>query len=158
MKSIHYTPSDELKKLAEELKVKYLDVIGYVEIDKIFFAFKGGDVSEWFTCEILGLQNEWIKHSNSSSEEVKVYCIAFSYDFYKRIDGALLQWTLLDLLYSCSPKMNGKMRRKNIIEHSRILKTIEDLGHSFEWRDNMHLPELMGDETIIFGLEEDELI
>jgi hypothetical protein len=155
-KSVHYTKSDELQKIAEELKIKYLNVIGYVEIDKIFFAYKGGDLPEWFTCEILGLQSEWVNHIKQSEEDAKMYCLALSYDYYTKIEGSLLQWTMLDLLYTCSPKMNGKMRRRNVVEHSRLLKTIEDLGHSFEWRDNIHLPELLGEETILFGLEEED--
>jgi len=156
-KSIYYTRSEELEKLAEDLRIKYLNVIGYLELDKIFFAFKSGDdLSEYFTCEILGLQSEWVRYAADSADEVKLYCLSISYDYYKQTEGALLQWIMLDLLYTCSPKMNGKMRRKNVIEHSRILRTIEDLGHSSDWRANAHLPELLGEETVVFGVEEED--
>jgi hypothetical protein len=79
-----------------------------------------------------------------------------TYDFYQKCEGSLLEWIMLDALYSCHPKMDGKIRRKDVHEFSRILNTLDDLGHAKDWRKNSHLPELLGDETIIFGLEEED--
>jgi len=157
-KEIHYTESKELKKLAEDLKAKYINVVGYVEIDKIFFAFKGGDVDANFSYAIQGLKNDWIKHTKSTTEEPKVYCISMSYDFYQKTLGSQQEWIMIECLYSCHPTMDGKLRRKNVHEFSRFLKTLEDIGETFLWRENGHLPSLLGDETIVFALEEDDSI
>ena len=153
---VNYTEAKELRLIAEQLKVKYYTVVGYIDLEKIYFAFKGGDLPEWFECEVLGLQDTWIQHSVVSMEETKLYCVAMTYDFYTKISGPLLEWTMLDLLYSCAPKMNGKKRGKDVHEHSRILSTIEDLGEPLGWRGNIHLPALLGEETILFGMEEEE--
>lgn len=157
-KNIFYTESTELLALAQKLRSRYYTVIGHVDLDKIFFAFKGGDaLPEWFNCEVLGLKNEWVKHANSNSEETRTYCVAMTFDFYQKSDGPLLEWTLLDLLYNCDPKMNGKIRRRDMHEYKRIVSTLEDLGQSVDWRTNAHLPSLLGDETINFGIEEEEI-
>lgn len=154
--SIIYTESLELKSLAESLKTKYPNVLDYIELDKIFFAFKGGDLPDWFEYEISGLQNDWVKHLNDSFNETKMYCISFKYDVYQKCEGPLLEWTLLDLLYCCNEKMNGKLRRRDVHEFSRILNTLDDLGQSNQWRKNSHLPSLLGEETIVFCAEENE--
>lgn len=153
-KTINYSESKELRLLAEKLKARYINVVGYVDLDKIFFAFKGGDLPDFFTYEMLGLKNEWVKHATNSVKDAKTYCIAMTYDFYQKADGPLLQWTMLECLYSCGPKMDGKMRRKDVHEFSRFLETLEDLGEKTTWRSNLNLPELLGDETIAFALEE----
>ena len=155
-KTIHYTESKELKELAKKLRGAYVNVIGYVDLEKIFFAFKGGDVNDDFQYEVLGLKNEWVKHTSSKGDEPKVYCIAFAFDAYQQALGSQLEWILLEALYSCHPLMDGKLRRKDVHQYSRFLKTLEDLGESFTWRANNHLPSLLGDETIVFALEEDE--
>lgn len=153
-KSVTYSESKELRLLAEKLKARYPNVVGYVDLNKIFFAFKGGDLPDFFTHEMLGLKNEWVKHATNSIQDTKTYCLAVTYDFYQKADGALLEWTVLESLYCCGPKMDGKMRRKDVHEFSRILLTLEDLKQSLDWRKNYSLPELLGDETISFALEE----
>jgi hypothetical protein len=47
-KSIFYTESKELLSIAEKLRIKYLNILGYIDLDKIFFSFKGGDGEEYF--------------------------------------------------------------------------------------------------------------
>jgi len=158
-KTINYSESKELLEVAKKLKAKYINLVGYIDLDKIFFAYKGGDIRDDFTYEVLGLKNEWVKHAQDSQEDTKLYCIAMSFDFYQKAEGSLLEWIMLDCLYSCHPKMDGKIRRRDVHEFSRILNTLDDLGHTKDWRKNTHLPELLGDETIIFGLEaEDDFI
>jgi hypothetical protein len=156
-KSITYTESKELKQIAEQLKARYINVVGYVDLDKIFFAFKGGDLSEFFKYEVVGLQSEWVKYTNPTLEEVKTYCIAMTFDFYQKSSGPLLEWIMLEALYSCIDKMNGKLRKKDIHEYSRLVTTLDDLGCSLNWRENYHLPSLLGEETIIFGVEDESL-
>ena len=155
-KSVTYSESKEPLEIAKKLKAKYINLVGYIDLTKIFFAFKGGDLNDNFTYEVLGLKNEWVKHTQDSQEDAKLYCIAMTYDFYQKCEGSLLEWIMLDALYSCHPKMDGKIRRKDVHEFSRILNTLDDLGHAKDWRTNSHLPELLGDETIIFGLEEED--
>lgn len=155
-KTTIYTESKELREVAESLKARYSNVVGYIDINKIFFAFKGGDLPNDF--EVSGIKNDWVKHTINSLEEPKMYCISLSYDFYQKANGPLLEWIMLDLLYCCDPKLDGKLRRRDVHEFSRILNTLDDLGHSTKWRDNFHLPPLLGEETIIFGFEEDEPI
>lgn len=155
-KNIIYSESKELRDLAGKLKARYPNMIGYVDLDKIFFAFKGGDkMSEFFRYELLGLKSEWVKYTTAENQEdTKVYCLAFAYSFYNKAeDTPLLEWTLLELLYNCDEKMDGKTRKKNVHEHSRILDTLADLGVNYDWRENAELPELLGDETVSFGLE-----
>jgi hypothetical protein len=155
-KTIHYSESKELYEIAKKLKVKYINLVGYIDLDKIFFSYNGGDIRDDFTYEVLGLKNEWVKHTQDPDEDVKVYCIASSFDFYQKADGPLLEWIMLDCLYSIHPKMDGKIRRKDVHEFSRILDTLDELGHAKDWRKNTHLPELLGDETILFGLEAED--
>lgn len=157
-KTITYSESKQLRELAEKLKTRYYSVIGYIDIDSIFFAFKGGDIPDEFQHEVLGLKNEWVKHTQNSANDMKLYCIAMSFDFYQKAEGSLLEWTLFECLYSCSPGMNGKMRRKDVHEYSRILNTLEELGQKKDWRGNTHLPDLLGEETVFFGAEEDDTI
>lgn len=156
-KSIHYTESKELRDVAEKLKARYINIVGYIDLEKIYFAFKGGDLPEFFTYEVLGLQNEWVKHANQSMQDVKTYCISMTFDFYQKSSGSLLEWILLDALYSCSEKMNGKLRRRDVHEFSRIIASLDDLGYSLNWRQNYHLPPLLGEETIIFGIEDESI-
>lgn len=159
-KEFIYTESPEIKKIAEQLKSRYINLIGYVDLNKIFFTFKSGN-NTLFKYEILGTQSEWVKFTSSNIEDAKTYCIALDYDFYQSAQGPLLQWILLDLLYSCLPSMNGKLRKKDVREFSRILNTIEDLGLSINWRTNNQMPDLLNVETIIFNPEEeteDELL
>lgn len=156
-KTIIFTHAIELQKIAEDLKARYYNILGYIEIDKIFFAFKGGNIPDFFQYEIIGNPNDWMKYAVNAPNAEKNYCIAMAYNFYQFSDGPLLQWTMLDLLYSCDEKMNGRIRRKDIHEHSRIAKAIEEMGHSIEWRENTHLPDLLGAETIVFGLENESL-
>jgi hypothetical protein len=153
-KSVNYSEAQELKKLADELVIKYNSVLGYLDTSVIFFAFKGGDLPQWFNYEVLGLKNDWVKYSTNSINEPRLYCIAMTYDFYQKAQGALLEWTMLDLLYCVHPKQNGKLRTRDIHEHSRIISTLEDIGESVEWRENIHLPQLLGDEVIVFGVED----
>jgi hypothetical protein len=155
-KTIHYSESKELYEIAKKLKAKYINLVGYIDLDKIFFAYKGGDIRDDFTYEVLGLKNEWVKHTQDPHEDIKVYCIASSFDFYQKADGSLLEWIMLDCLYSIHPKMDGKIRRKDVHEFSRILDTLDDLGHAKDWRKNVHLPTLLGEETILFGLEAED--
>lgn len=156
-KSINYTESKELREMAEKIKARYVHIVDYVDLDRIFFAFKGGDVPEHFTYEILGLKNDWVKHASSESlAEIKHYCIATTYDYYQNMTDTQLQWFMLDALYSCAPDMSGKLRRKNVHEFSRIISTLEDLDQSFNWRANPNLPDLLGDEIIAFGADEEE--
>ncbi len=157
-KEYTYSESSQILDIAKKLKGRYIHVVGYVELDKIFFAFKGGDISEDFTYEMQGLKSDWVKQTQGNASEAKVYCIAMSYDFFTKAEGPLLEWTLLECLYSCHPKMDGKMRRKDVHEFSRIHNTLNDLECSREWRKNTHLPSLLGDETIVFGLSDDEPI
>ncbi len=145
----HYTESQELKEIAGQLKARYYSLIGHVQLDKIFFAFKGGELPEDFLYEIQGLKSDWVKHTN----ETPMYCIAYSYDYYSKITPALLQWTLLECLYSCSGDMDGKLKRKEINEFAAFAKTLEDLGQSIDWRANMHVPALLEEETIFFHQE-----
>jgi hypothetical protein len=153
--TIFYTESEEIQKIAENLKARYYNIIGYIDLEKIFFAFKGGD--ENFKYEIVGTQNDWLKFAIGNPNQTKLYCISLSYDFYQFAEGALLEWTILELLYSCAEQMNGKLRKKNVHEYSRFLKTLQELDISIDWRKNVHLPKLLGDETIMFELE-DELL
>lgn len=149
-----YTEAQELKDIAQKLKARYFNVIGHVEIDKIFFAFKGGDnVSEYFKYELLGSKNEWTKYVNEIREH-KSYCLAMSYDFFQNSGPALLEWTILDLLYGCHEYMNGDIKKKEIHEYSRIISTLEDLGFSCDWRTLQNLPPLLDHETISFQLED----
>jgi hypothetical protein len=156
-KSITFTQSKEIQKIAENLKARYYNIVGHVDLDKIFFAFKGGDISDNFEYEVIGSQNDWIKYAVNTPNSSKNYCIAMSYNFYQFSDGPLLEWTILDLLYACDEKMNGKLRKKDVHEYSRILKTLDDLGHSLEWRKNTHLPSLLGEETIVFEQEDESI-
>ena len=156
MKSIQYSESDELRILAEKLRARYINLIGYINLDSIFFAFKSGDVKENFRYECLGVQSDWVAASNKAINNTKLYCIAMSFDFYQRSLGSLIEWIMIECLYSCHPNMNGKMRAKDIHEFSRILLTLEDLNISHEWRENTHLPELLGDETVVFALGDPE--
>jgi len=156
-RSITYTESKELRLIAEQLKARYITVIGYVDLERIFFAFKGGDLSEFFKYEVLGLQNEWVKHSTSTFADVKTYCIAMTFDFFQKSSGPLLEWIMLEALYSCTEKMNGKLRKKEVHEYSRLITTLDDLGCSINWRENFHLPSLLGEETIIFGIEDESI-
>jgi hypothetical protein len=153
-KTITYSESSQLRDLAEKLKTRYYSVIGFVDIESIFFAFKGGDISEDFRYEVLGLKNDWVRHAHNSEIE-KLYCISFSFEFYQKAEGPLLEWSLFECLYACGIKRDGKLRRKDVHEYSRILNTLEELGQKKDWRNNLHLPELLGEETIFFGVEED---
>lgn len=154
-----YTDAEALKELAQRLKARYPNVIGYVDTSKIFFAFKGGDdLPDWFEYEVLGNQNQWTKFTDVSFFESKEYCIAITYDFYKKADGPLLEWTLLDLLYSCSEKMDGKLRRKDLHEHSRVLLTLNDLDIPILWRNYTNIPPLLDNETVSFQLEENDIL
>lgn len=154
-----YTDAEVLKELAQKLKARYPNVIGYIDTSKIFFAFKGGDdLPDWFEYEVLGNQNQWTKFTDVSFFEAKEYCIAITYDFYKKADGPLLEWTLLDLLYSCSEKMDGKLRRKDLHEHSRILLTLNDLDIPILWRNYTNIPPLLDNETVSFQLEENDIL
>jgi hypothetical protein len=112
---------------------------------------------ENFQYEVLGLQNEWVKHTHENQSESKLYCLAMTYDFFQNSQGSLLEWTILDLMYSCHENMNGKMRRKDVHEFSRILKTLDDLGSCIDWRKNTHLPPLLCVETVVFGIENESL-
>lgn len=153
-KTIYYTESKELKDLATKLRGRYINVVGYIDIDKIFFAFKGGDLPDFFTYEVLGLKNEWVKYTGSqSSQDTKLYCISMSYDFYQKTIGSLQEWIMLECLYSCSESLDGKIRKKDVHEFSRFLKTLENLSLSNDWRNNLHLPSLLDKETIVFSLE-----
>ena len=153
-KKYTYVESKELLDIAGKLKSNYITVVGYIDLDKIFFAFKGGDINESFTYEVLGLKNEWVKHATTSENETKMYCLAMSYDYYQKNLGNNLEWTLMEMLYSVHPNMDGKLRRKDVHEFSRFLNTFEDLEIGHNWRKNGHLPALLGEETILFGLEE----
>ena len=148
-KEIHYTESKELFEIANELKKRYYSIIGHVNVGSIFFAFVGGDYPPYFKYEIQGLKNEWVRFV--SKDNTKTYCVGITYDFYQQTLGPQLQWILLDLLYSCSESMDGKLRPKDVHEYSAILNTLDDLSINFKWRDNYHLPELLGEETIMFG-------
>ena len=152
-KKVYYTESKEIKAIAEKLRGRYINVVGYVDIEKIFFAFKGGDVSEDFTYEVSGIKDDWIKHSSDALSDLKLYCIAMSYDFYQKSMGALQEWIVLECLYSCAESMDGKLRRKDVHEFSRFLTTLENLNFSSDWRNNFHLPSLLEQETIVFALE-----
>jgi hypothetical protein len=153
-KSIFYTESKELLSIAEKLRIKYLNILGYIDLDKIFFSFKGGDgVPEWFKYEMMGIQNDWLKFTHHDLEDSKLYCLAMTYDFFEKSQGGLLEWTLLDLLYNCANTMNGQLRKKDVHEYSRILSTLEDIDCSYDWRENAHLPSLLESETIAFGVE-----
>jgi hypothetical protein len=157
-KEIIYTESKELYDLASELKKRYYSLIDYVQLDCIFFAFVGGDYRPFFKYEIQGLKNEWVKFTNKSSlDVVKTYSIGMTYDFYEKSKGPHLQWILLDLLYSCDFTMNGKLKSKDVHEFSLFLNTLEDLGVNHNWRDNYYLPDLLGEETIIFGVQNEPL-
>jgi hypothetical protein len=156
-KVIIFTQSPELQKVAENLKARYYNIIGYVDLDKIFFAFKGGDINEHFQYEISGVKNDWVKYAHNNQNSSKTYCLCTSYAFYQMADGPLLEWTILDLLYSCDDKMNGKIRKKDIHEYSRLVKTLDDLEYSIDWRKNIHLPSLLGDETIMFYSEDESI-
>ena len=156
-RTINYTESKELRSIAELLKARYINIVGYIELDKIFFAFKGGDVGDFFDYETLGAQNDWVKHTIGCLEDAKLYCISMTYDYYQKTQGSPLQWIMLECLYSCAAEMDGSLRRKNVHEFSRIINTLEELGISHDWRGNGHLPELLGEETIVFwGTEDDE--
>jgi hypothetical protein len=156
-KEITYSESKELRLVAEKLKSRYPDLIGYVDLDKIFFAFKGGDVNEFFCYETQGMKSEWIRYSMGNLTDPKIYCVCMTFDYYQKILGSQLEWVILESLYACHPNLDGKLRRKDIHEFSRILKTLEDLGMPLEWRDHGHLPSLLSEETIIFALEQEEL-
>ena len=156
-KSINYVESRELKEIATELKKRCCEIIGYIDLGKIFFAFVGGEYPDWFECEIQGLKNEWVKYTmQSPMEDAKVYCIALTYDYYEKIQGTQLQWIVLDLLYSCSPAMNGKLRSRDVREFKMILNTLSEFDVNYDWRKTQHLPDLLGEEQIIFAPEEEE--
>lgn len=156
-KSVSYTESKELREMAEKIKARYIHIVGYVDLERVFFAFKSGDIPENFTYEILGLKNDWVKHANSDSlTDIKYYCVATTYDYYQTMSEQQLQWFILEAMYSFAPDMSGKLRRKDVHEYSRIIATLEDLDQSFRWRENPNLPDLLGDETVVFGIESDE--
>jgi hypothetical protein len=157
-KEILYTESKELYNIALDLKKRYYNILSHVDVDLIFFAFVGGDYPTYFQYEIQGLKNEWVKHlSKNNKDTIKTYCIGMTYDFYQKSLGSQLQWIILDLLYSCTLEMNGKVKPKNVHEHSIILNTLEDLGVNYNWRNSYHLPELLGEETIMFGEDNEPL-
>ena len=146
-----YVESNELKELAKQLKLKYHNIIDYVDLEKIFFAFKG-DAPDFFEYGISGASDDWYKYSSSLKEEVKTYCISVTYDFYTKAEGPLMEWVLLDMLYTCGYEMDGKLRGRKIKEHSTIATALEDLGETIVgWRENHHLPSLLGEETIFFN-------
>ena len=153
-KQYTYSESKELRALAEKLRINYITVVGYIDLEKIFFAFKGGDINENFTHEVLGLKNEWVKHATANSDDTKLYCLAMSYDYYQKNAGNNIEWILMEMLYSIHPSMDGKLRRKDVHEFSRFLNTFADLEIGYNWKKNGHLPALLGDETILFGIEE----
>lgn len=147
-----YVESLEIKELSGNLKARYPNLLYYVDLEKIFFAFKTGDNIDYFKYEILGLKNDWVNFAQSSISP-KYYCIAFSYDYFYKNKGGHIQWILLDLLYSCEESMDGKLRKRDVHEFSRILNTLDDLKISSDWRNNFYLPELLGEETIAFGFD-----
>jgi len=153
--SSYYTESEEIKSIATKLRGEYIEVVGHVDLSKIFFAFKAAD-DTLFQYEILGLKNPWVKYSLGSSGELKVYCLAMSYDFYQNSQPALLEWIIWECLYSCDEEMNGKIRRKDVSEFSRFMSTLEDLGYSYSWREHKELPPLLGPEKIMFAAEESD--
>ncbi len=146
---VYYTESEELKEIAAQLRTRYYSLIGHVQLDKIFFAFKGGETNEDFMYEVQGLKSDWIKYTSDNP----MYCIAYSYDYFAKISPALQQWTMLECLFACDSEMNGKIKRKEISEYATFVKTLEDLGQSIDWRANMHLPALLEDEIIFFHQE-----
>lgn len=154
--SSYYTESNELLDLASKLKGSYPNLIGYVDLDKIFFAFKSTDSQKkLFKYEISGMPSEW---AASIKDNSKLYCISFSYDYFTIISEGLLHWIMIDLLYSCDTKMKGGLRRKDVVEHWSILSTLEDLGCSVDWREDNDLPILLGDEFVNFRGERDEFV
>jgi len=46
-KSVTYSESKELLEIAKKLKAKYINLVGYIDLTKIFFAYKGGDLMKF---------------------------------------------------------------------------------------------------------------
>lgn len=150
-----YTHAVEIEEIAKKLKGRYSSVLDYVDLEKIYFAWIQTGIKRPY--EVTGITNKWLQSAIAVNQTPKLYCIAFTYDYYRtNIDqGHVLEWQILEMLYSISPEMDGTLRKKDVFEYSRILSTLSNLGFSYNWRAE-NLPPLLGEEYISFTPEEEE--
>lgn len=151
-KNKDYKECLELQELATVLKTRYYEHLGYVDLDRIFFAEIHGEMSRnAVPVEVTGVSAAWLKQRLADDFDNKVYCIAVWAQEWPELDENLKEWLLFDGLNKIHSENNGKVEPYDCGGWSFML---EFLG--VHWRSRTDLPSLTKGATQPIPLPMDE--
>jgi len=149
--------SEELKNLSIKLIDFYYLHLGHVDIERIYFAEKIGELPKKVnTLELYGVTNAAVRQLLSKMGGQQNYCLTVWKDAWDALHPNTQLWLLFDALYSIEPGCNGKIKRPDIIEHAPIIEFFSISNIGVHWRKcDGELPCLLGESPLAIPLPPD---
>ncbi len=127
MSDIVYSDSPELKQLAEEMKERYYEYLGQVDIDVIDFTEKTGTMP---------------KKAKTGND--KLYNLAVWGEAWDDLAPSTREWLVFKMLYSLDPESAGKVRKPDVNEFGIMIEYFCSIGIGPHWeKADGQLPSLM---------------
>lgn len=157
MEEIIYVESDDLKKLASDLRQAYYIHLGYIDLDAIYFVEKHGEVPKKFkTIEIAGVTHGGIRQMLQKIGGNQNYCLSVWKDPWDDLHEYAKQWLMFEILYSIKHGSTGHLKKPDIQEFGPIIEFFANSDIGIHWRKAPELPNLLDKISLPIPLPPDE--
>ena len=123
----------ELRDLTEKVIARYPSHIGYIKLDGIEFYWdeRTNQSAKAPVISITGLGSSAFRKLLTERQEEVRYVVVASRVKWEDIDLVMQPWLMMDLLYCIDADQEGKLRKRDCIEHAWM---VEKYGPY--WRDS----------------------
>jgi hypothetical protein len=154
---IIYIESEDMKKLAHDLRQAYYVHLGHVNLDAIFFVEKDGILPKKAkTIEIAGVTNGGIRLLMQKIGGNQNYCVSVWKESWDAINEYQRQWLMFEILYSIKYGSEGYLRKPDVQEYGPIIEYFANTNIGVHWRKCEELPNLLDTISLPIPLPPDE--
>ena len=140
----------DLKEIADKIVERYSIYLPKVETEVIYFAEKLGEKPKKAkVLEVSGINSAWVKKQLEDQQNDKRYCISIWGSEWMDLGPNTQQWALLNALLMLSPKMDGTLRKPDVLGFGFILEYMVQNGFGAYWEGKLGvqpLPELLAED------------